>query len=337
MVRFTDKGIYCIPGDFYIDPWRRVDKAVITHAHSDHARSGHSQYITVKESIPIMKFRLGSFIKVCGYSYGESFTISGVKVSFHPAGHIIGSAQVRLEYKGEIWVVSGDYKLENDGISEPFEPVKCHTFITESTFGLPIFRWQPQQNVISDINQWWKSNAENGIVSVIAAYSLGKAQRLLYNLDLSIGQIYTHAAIENIHNILRLQGYKLVEGHISENKLKTQNFTGSLVLAPPAAIGSAWTEKFGIFEEATVSGWMAVKSIRKKRNATRGFVLSDHADWEGLNSAIQFTGADKIYVTHGYSEIYAKFLREEGYDADVVKTEFSGDDESGLISERMDE
>lgn len=326
LLEFTDKGIYCPQADCFIDPWRPVKKALITHAHSDHARSGHTQYIATKESVPIMKYRLGSFINILGVDYGEKIPINGVLVSFHPAGHIIGSAQIRLEYKGEIWVVSGDYKLENDGMSLPFEPVKCHSFITESTFGLPSFRWRDQDLVFAEINNWWKENQSNGIVSIIAAYSLGKAQRIMQNLDSSIGDIYTHGAIENTHDVLRKQGYNIEIGLKVENKQNQNSFSGSMVLAPPAAIGTAWTKQFTHYEEAVVSGWMLVRGIRRRRNVERGFVLSDHADWNGLNDAIKATGAENIFVTHGYSEIFAQWLSEQGYNASVVKTAFTGDE-----------
>ncbi len=331
LLTFTDKGIYCAQADCYIDPWRSVNKALITHAHSDHAKYGNVQYISVRSGIPILKYRLGSFINIQGYEYNERFNINGVKFSFHPAGHIIGSAQIRMEYKGEVWVVSGDYKLEDDGISSPFEPVKCHTFITESTFGLPSFKWKPQEMIFDEINHWWKKNADTGKVSVIAAYSLGKAQRIIQNLDTSIGKLFTHGAIENTHDVLRNQGVRLITGLKVESTYTSDHFVGSIVLAPPSALGSAWTKKFGECEEAIVSGWMAIRGIRRRRNAERGFVLSDHADWDGLNDAIKQTGAERIFVTHGYSELFARYLREQGYDADVVSTAYTGDEDSEII------
>lgn len=325
LIQFTDIGLYCPQANIYIDPWRPVKNALITHAHSDHARSGHQYYLSTKDSIPILKYRLGSFINIQGLAYNEKTQINGVTISFHPAGHIIGSAQIRLEYKGEIWVVSGDYKLENDGISTPFEPVKCHSFITESTFGLPAFKWKEQQVIFDEINQWWRTNQSKGVVCIIAAYSLGKAQRLLQNLDLSIGKVFAHGAIENTHEVLKKQGLSLYETLKVDNKKTNDFFAGSMVIAPPASIGSTWSKKFGSFEEAHVSGWMAVRGMKKRRNLDQGFVLSDHADWDGLNTAIRATGAENIYVTHGYTEIFAKWLSEQGYNAHVVKTEF-GDD-----------
>jgi putative mRNA 3-end processing factor len=335
LLEFTPKGIYCPPADCYIDPWLPVSKALITHGHSDHARSGHTKYIAQKDSVPILRYRLGSFIKISGLSYGETLTINNVKISFHPAGHIIGSSQIKLEYKGEIWVLSGDYKLENDGISVPFESVKCHTFITECTFGLPSFKWENQDVVFNDINAWWRKNQERGLPSVIAAYSLGKAQRIIKNLDPSIGKIFTHGAIENTHDVLRNQGFPIPEGLKVENTLKADHFKGALLIAPPSAIGSAWTKRLGEYEEAVVSGWMSVRGIKRRRNIERGFVLSDHADWEGLNTAVRESGAEKVFVTHGYTDIFAKWLSEKGYEAGVVKTEFAGDEEAEFTTENI--
>lgn len=326
LLTFTDNGIYCPQADVYIDPWKAVKKALITHAHADHARSGHSEYLSVNESVPILRYRLGSFIKITGIAYSEKILINGVHISFHPAGHIIGSAQIRLEYKGEIWVVSGDYKIENDGISTPFEPVKCHSFITESTFGLPSFKWDPQQNIYDDINEWWRANKESGKASIISAYSLGKAQRLIHHLDTSIGPLYAHGAIENTNEVLRNQGYNLPPTPKVNITDKAAKFQGAMIIAPPSAINASWTKKFGQYEEAVVSGWMAIRGIRRRRNVERGFVLSDHADWDGLQQAIKATGAEQIFVTHGYKEIFSRWLCEQGYDAKIVKTAFTGDE-----------
>lgn len=332
---FTEKGMYCPQADVYIDPWKPVSKALITHAHSDHARSGHKQYLSTIDSIPVLKHRLGSFIKIQGLAYGESITINQVKISFHPAGHIIGSAQIRLEYKGEIWVASGDYKTENDGLSGQFESVKCHTFITESTFGLPSFKWKPQQTVYQEINDWWQSNKEMGRTSIISAYSLGKAQRILSNLNLEIGPIYAHGAIENTNEVLRSQGFDIPISPKVENGSKSDIYKGAMIIAPPSSIGTAWTKKFGDYEEAIVSGWMNVRGIKRRRNAERGFVLSDHADWIGLNDAIKDTGAHQIFVTHGYTEIFAQWLCGQGYDAKAVKTAFTGDEEVDTNTESV--
>lgn len=327
LITFNENGLYCHQGGFYIDPWNAVRNAVITHAHADHATSGHGSYLACIDSVPILKFRLGSHINISSIPYRETTTLNGVKISFHSAGHIIGSAQIRLEYKGEIWVVSGDYKLENDGFSGEFESVKCHHFVTESTFGHPAFKWRQQQEIFDEINLWWQENAKNGKVSIISAYSLGKAQRLLTGIDTSIGPVFTHAAIDNTNQVLKKQGLILPPSTKINQNQSPKNYPGALVLAPPAAIGSAWTRRFKDFEEATVSGWMAVNAIKSRRNINKGFVLSDHADWEALNLAVKMTGAENIYVTHGYTELYSKYLLTQGYNASVVKTTFSGDED----------
>lgn len=326
MIEFTPNGLFCPRAQVYIDPWKPVRKAVITHAHSDHAYPGHSLYLSTRETVPLLKHRLGSHIKTQGLEYNESITLNGVRISFHPAGHIYGSAQIRLEYKGEIWVISGDYKTENDGISQPIEVVKCHTFITESTFGLPAFQWKPQEQIYDEINGWWRDNAQKGIVSIISAYSLGKAQRIINNLDGSIGPVYTHGAIENTHEVFRREGVTIPRGLQVTDDQKPDRFQNALVIAPPSAMGSAWTKRFGAYDEAVASGWMAVRGIKRRRNVGRGFVLSDHADWQGLNNVIRETGASRILVTHGFSDIFSRWLQEQGYESRVVETEYSGEE-----------
>jgi putative mRNA 3-end processing factor len=325
LLQFNEKGIYCQKADVYIDPWKPVRRALITHGHADHSRWGHRYYLCTHYAKPVIKYRLGSHINLQSVSYGEEVLINGVRFSFHPAGHIIGSAQIRVEYKGEVWVVSGDYKLENDGLSTPFEPVKCHTFITESTFGLPVFRWKPQEMVMKQINDWWQKNQEEGKVSILAAYALGKAQRLLAHLDTSIGGIYTHGAIENVNQVLRTQKVKLPETTRISNKHKKQDFAGQMVIATPAALGSSWMKRFPSYSTGIASGWMAMRGTRRRRAADRGFVLSDHADWDGLNQAIKDCGAENIYVTHGYTAIFSNWLKEQGYQAWEVSTQYEGE------------
>ncbi len=325
LLEFNKNGIYCEQADVYIDPWRSVKKALITHGHADHARWGHKSYLATNLARPVIKFRLGSHINIQGIDYGEELHINGVKFSFHPAGHIIGSAQIRVEYKGEVWVVSGDYKLENDGLSTPFEPIKCHTFITESTFGLPVYHWEAQQDIFEEINQWWAANKQEGKVSVLAAYALGKAQRLLHHLDTSIGTIYTHGAIENVNKVLRSQGIDLPPTTRVTNTIKKKAFPGSMVLATPGAVGSNWMKRFQPYSTGIASGWMTLRGARRRRAADRGFILSDHADWDGLNQAIKACEAERVVVTHGYTSIYSNWLRENGYEAYEAETQFEGE------------
>ena len=323
LLAFTDKGIYCAAADVYLDPWRPVSKAIISHGHADHSRSGHKKYITHHRNIPIIKHRLGT-ISVTGKEWGESFTINGVKFSLHPAGHIIGSSQIRVEYKGEVWVFSGDYKTEADGLATQYEPISCHTFITECTFGLPAFKWTPQHQVFEEINQWWAENKSEGLTSILFGYSLGKAQRLLKSLDPSIGKIYTHAAIENLNEVIRPMVEMPDTIRITKDTDKKE-LAGNLVLAPPSAHGSPWLRKMVPYVTATASGWMTFRGARRRRAIDKGFVLSDHCDWQGLLESIKATGASKVICTHGYSEIFSRYLREVGYDALTESTQYEGE------------
>lgn len=335
LIKFTDKGLYCPKGNFYIDPWKPVSKALITHGHSDHSRWGHGQYISTNTSVPIIKHRLGE-IKILGMPFGDTLMINGVKVSFHPAGHIIGSAQIRVEHKGEIWVVSGDYKPDFDELSEPFEVVRCHHFITESTFGLPVFKWRDQKEIFSEILTWWSTNNEKGVTSVLSAYSLGKAQRIIQGLGTELpGKILTHGAIENMNEVIRSSGIPLnTTRRITRETLKNE-IIGNLVLAPPSALDSPWIKKFGKTSKAFASGWMGLRGAKRRRAADQGFVLSDHADWDGLNRVIRETGAENIYVTHGYTDIFSKWLNSIGFNAQIVSTEYGTEIEE-ILSEVED-
>ncbi len=320
LLQFNNKGIYCTEADVYIDPWKPVKKAIITHGHADHSRYGHQQYITHQLNTPIIKHRLGD-INVSGVEWNESFSINNVKFSLHPAGHIIGSSQVRVEYKGEVWVVSGDYKTEDDGISGAFEPVKCHSFITECTFGLPVFKWQPQDEVFKDINSWWKNNQAEKMTSIILVYSLGKAQRVLKYLDADIGKIFTHGAIENMTEVLRENYNFPVTQKITRETIKAE-LKGNIVIAPPSAHGTTWMRKMVPYVTASASGWMSTRGARRRRAIDKGFVLSDHADWDGLISAIKATECEKVICTHGYTDIFSRYLKTQGYDARTEKTQY---------------
>ena len=321
---FTKNGIYCPAGDFYIDPWRPVDRALITHGHADHARSGHRRYLATDLAGPVMQHRLGT-ISLDSIKYGQTRRIGDANVTFYPAGHVPGSAQIKVDVAGEVWVVSGDYKTENDGLSDPFEPVACHSFITECTFGLPVFDWQPQATVMAQINHWWANNAAAGRTSVLGAYALGKAQRLLVHLNPDIGPILTHAAIAKTNEILQEQSILSHKSKQLTAKTDVKNLPGALVLAPPSALGSAWVRRFGPVSEAVVSGWMRLRGVRRRRNAERGFILSDHADWKGLLHAVRATGAENIYTTHGYTDVFSRYLNEIGYRAETVTTQFTGE------------
>jgi len=325
LITFSSKGLYCRQADAYIDPWKPVDRAIITHAHSDHARPGHKRYLCTKGTEPILRLRLGQALNIQSEDFETTVSLNGVHVSFHPAGHLLGSAQVRLEYKGEVWVISGDYKVRQDRLSEPFEPVNCHHFVTESTFGLPVYQWQDEDVVADQINSWWKNSAAAGKIPVIGAYALGKAQRILSLLDTSLGPIYTHGAVENVNQALRDHGVVLKETVPVNPNQKKGDFTGGIVLATPSAFGSSWMKRFSPYTTAFASGWMMLRGTRRRMSIDQGFVVSDHADWVGLNTAIEATGAENVYVTHGYSSILARWLTEKGLNASEIKTEFEGE------------
>jgi len=329
LLELTESGLFCPPAGIFIDPWRAVDRAVITHAHSDHSRWGMKHYLAHHHSAEVMKLRLGKEINLQTVDYNQPLLINGVQLSFHPAGHIPGSAQIRLEHRGKIAVVSGDYKVENDGLSTPFEPVKCHEFVSECTFGLPIYKWESQTEIFHQINSWWKTNAAEGRNTVLFAYSLGKAQRILQNLDRSIGSVFVHGAVWNTNQALIANRIELWDVPKVTAELPKSTFKGSLIIAPPSAMGTPWMRRFSPYRTGICSGWMAVRGTRRRRAADRGFVLSDHADWEGLVAAITATEAEKVYLTHGNTASFGKFLQEErGIDAVELKTLFGEEEES---------
>jgi putative mRNA 3-end processing factor len=321
----TALGLYCPKADVYLDPWKPVKKAILSHGHADHARWGSSSYLCTPTAAPVIKYRLGD-INLETLPFGEEKLINGVSFSFHPAGHILGSAQIKVSYKGEMVVFSGDYKTANDGFSEAFEPVKCHTFITESTFGLPVYHWQDQKWVFNEMEEWCKNNRNNGQLSILYGYSLGKAQRILQGLPESIGPIFTHSTIEAVLNVMRNQGVSLKNTiPVNEHLTRTELLNG-VIIAPPAVQNSNWLKKFEPIRNGVVSGWMALRGARRRRNADKGFVLSDHADWEGLNEAISLTGAENVFVTHGYTDILSKWLIDKGLNAHPLETNFEGDE-----------
>lgn len=322
----TARGLYCKRGDFYIDPWLPVERAVVTHAHADHAYRGSKNYLVSKESEPIARIRLDPDANISSQRYGRKTDINGVKVSFHPAGHILGSAQVRAEYKGEVWVMSGDYKLTPDPTCAAFEPVKCNFFITEATFGLPVYRWPTPERVFAEIDDWWRLNCEMGKASVIFAYSLGKAQRILNGVDRSIGSIYTHGAVERLTQAYREAGVDLPATTYVGSVTNKKEFAGSLIVAPPGSQGSTWLRRFGSHSTGFASGWMMVRGARRQRAVDRGFVLSDHADWPELLTAIASAEAETVYVTHGFSAEVVRWLNENGQNAAPLKTKFVGDE-----------
>ncbi|MCW3093966.1 MAG: ligase-associated damage response exonuclease [Ferruginibacter sp.] len=332
LIEFSDKGLYCRQGDFYIDPWKPVDKAVITHAHSDHARWGSRHYLCHHLTKPLLQLRLGDN-PYESVDWKEPVFMNGVKVTLHPSGHIIGAAQVRVEYAGEVWVASGDYKTEDDGISGAFEPVECNTFISESTFGLPIYKWKKQPDIFDDIKNWVAKNKEDKKTSVLIAYSLGKAQRVLKPLAETGLPIFAHGAVYNVHQALVNSGWKLPELRRVFPDTPKEELAGNIVIAPPSADSSPWMKKFYPYSVGVCSGWMQVRGNARRRNTDAGFALSDHADWEGLLQAVKATGAQKVFVTHGFQSAFSRFLNEQGIESGEVKTEYGGEEEESKTEE----
>jgi putative mRNA 3-end processing factor len=325
LLELRPAGLYCPLGDFYIDPWKGVDRAIITHGHADHARGGSQSYLCCTDSVAILQTRLGPHASIQGVAYGETVHFSGVNVTLYPAGHILGAAQVKVESGGYSWVVSGDYKVEPDATCAAFQPVRCHSFVTEATFALPIYRWRPSSEVFSQVNDWWQANAAEKRASVLYAYSLGKAQRLLSGVNPDIGPLYTHGAVERMNEVYRQAGVMLPRTTQALDS-DAASYAGSLIVAPPGVEGSTWLRRFGDCSTAIASGWMQVRGQRRRRAVDRGFTLSDHADWPGLLGAIRETGAETIWVTHGSIEPLVRWLNENGWDAKGLATQFTSDE-----------
>jgi putative mRNA 3-end processing factor len=326
LVVLRPEGLYCPAGNFHIDPWRPVPVAVITHGHGDHARSGMGQYHCSQASVPILRWRLGEQV-VHAHAYGQVFELGRARVSLHPAGHVLGSAQVRIEVDGQVWVASGDYKRQPDPTCAPFEVVPCDTFITEATFGLPIYRWPPTAQVAAEILEWRAHCAARGEAAILYAYSLGKAQRVLAEIGaLDDAPVWLHGAIDPGVQVYRQAGIALPPTRKVSEADKDQDFAGALVIAPPSAAGSAWLRRFRRAQHGFASGWMQLRGNRRRRNVDRGFVVSDHADWPDLLRTIEQTGASRIIATHGNTDALVRHLRERGIAAEPFRTHF-GDEQ----------
>ncbi|MBM3450230.1 MAG: ligase-associated DNA damage response exonuclease [Armatimonadetes bacterium] len=329
LITTTDAGLYCAAGGFYIDPWRPVDRAVVTHAHADHATSGQGRVLTTTPGAGVMRARLGPDAAIEPLAYGTRLDLGGVGVSLHPSGHILGAAQVRVEHRGEVWVSSGDYKLTEDPTCAPFEPLRCDTFVTEATFALPIYRWRTPVTVIDDVHAWWRANQERARTSVLLAYSLGKAQRLLALLDPEIGPVLAHGAVLRFVGAYREQGIALPDAAHAEPSRILATKGRALVLAPPSAAGSPWIRRFDPFSLGFASGQMRVRGARRQRAVDRGFVLSDHADWPQLLRAIEASEAERVLVTHGQTHALTRWLQERGRDAAELRAGFAGGEDDG--------
>jgi putative mRNA 3-end processing factor len=313
LLEARESGLYCPAGDFHIDPALPVDRALITHAHSDHARPGSRAYLTAGPGEALLRARIGDDAAIQSEAYGATVRLGEVSVSFHPAGHILGSSQIRIERGGEVWVVSGDYKLAPDPTCVPFEPLRCHTFVTESTFGLPIFRWGDAARIVAEIQHWWHANRQASRASILFAYPVGKAQRILSLLDAAAGPLVFHEPVERINALYRAQGIAL------PLPAEKPDFSEALIVAAPGAQGSAWLRRFGPASTAFASGWMRIRGPRRRLSLDRGFVISDHADWPELLQAIEQTGAETVWVTHGFIAPMVRWLEERGKQAVAVE------------------
>jgi putative mRNA 3-end processing factor len=322
----TEAGLYCPAGDFHVDPWSSVPRAVVTHGHADHARRGSEAYLSAARGLDVLRTRLGPEARLEGMAWGEERTVGSARVSFHPAGHILGSAQVRIEHAGRVCVVTGDYKRHADPTVTPFEPVRCHTLVTESTFGLPVFRWPDPDAEVEEMNRWWARNQEDGRTSIVYAYALGKAQRVLAGLDASLGPILVHGAVETLLPAYVSAGIPLPPVEKATRERAREHRGRAMVVAPPSAAGTPWVRKFTPHASAFASGWMSIRGFRRRRAGDRGFVLSDHVDWADLLETVRESGAEEVAVTHGYADVVARFLREErGLDAQALPTRFRGE------------
>jgi putative mRNA 3-end processing factor len=338
LLQNTENGLYCPPGDFYIDPWLPVPRAVITHAHSDHARPGSEAYLTAEPGAAVLRRRLGEDARIETLPYAENKDLGGARVSLHPAGHILGSAQVRIEVAGQVAVITGDYKTDSaDTTCTPFEPLRCHLLVSECTFGLPIYRWPMQSEILSQIHAWWQASQEQQRTAILQAYSLGKAQRILAALDLSLGPVLVHGAVEAILPAYRAAGIELPDVPRANDTNARATRGRALVLAPPGATASLWVRKFGPVSTAIASGWMQLRGTRRRKAVDRGFALSDHADWQALNDTIAATGAEEVWLTHGSTGPMTRWLVERGVNARAITTRFEGElDEQSEQAEPSD-
>ncbi len=324
LLSLTPEGLYCEAGAFHIDPVRPVEKAVITHGHADHARAGHGAVLATRQTLDIMAIRYGE--NFCGFaqeaSYGEVLRLGSVSVSLHPAGHVLGSAQVLLEGSGGRTVVSGDYKRQADPTCAPFELVRCNTFVTEATFGLPVFRHPP---AVDEMKKLLNSvELFSTQTHLVGAYALGKAQRVIAELRRAgyDQTIFLHGALEKLTGYYRSQGIDL--GAVEAAGKRGKELGGEIVLCPPGQLSDKWARRFGDPVTAMASGWMRVRARARQRGAELALIISDHADWDDLCRTILETEAETIWVTHGAEEalvhwcelngLHARPLNMIGYD-----------------------
>ena len=331
LIQPTAAGLFCEAGGFFIDPWEPVERAVITHAHGDHLRPGARAYLCSEAARPLVAYRLGpGDHHIESVAYGNAVSIGGVTISLHPAGHVLGAAQIRVEHRGEVWVVSGDYKRAPDPTCAPFEPLRCHAFVTEATFGLPLFRWDPPGETVREICGWWDEMRDAGRPAVLFAYALGKSQRVLAELARCADRpVYVHGSLCDLIDIYRAAGVSMLPTSRAAETARGRSFAGELIVAPLSARGQLWMRRFAGHSSALASGWMRIRGARRRRAYDRGFALSDHADWDALISTIADTGAGRVFVTHGYTEAVARFLAGLGVEAAAWPTRYEGEQAAG--------
>lgn len=326
LIKVSKLGLYCAAGDFYIDPWQPVARAVITHAHGDHLRGGSAEYFIAAAGVGLARLRLPPDAVIRPLGYGHFLSFGDTRVSLHPAGHVLGSSQIRVERAGHVWVVSGDYKRDPDPTCEPFEVVPCDVFISEATFALPAYRWVDTPTVAREILSWWHENRRRGRASVLFAYALGKAQRVLAELHaLTDDVVFVHGAVAGLTDVYREHGISMLKTRPATVAGKA-NYAGALIVAPPSAAGSPWMRRFGDHRTGFCSGWMRVRGDRRRRGYDRGFVLSDHADWPSLLRTCRESQARRILLTHGYTDALCRYLREQGVDAAALRTEYGAEE-----------
>lgn len=326
LVAPSASGLHCAAGGFHVDPWGSVEHAVLTHGHGDHARPGSARYYCAAPGAPVLARRFGPAAEIIAVPYGEPFRRGEATVSFHPSGHVLGGAQVRIEAAGEVWVLSGDYKRAPDPTCAPFEVVPCDVFVTEATFALPVFRWAETREVVAQVHEWWTEARAAGRPCVLFAYALGKAPRLLAELRAFTEEpVYTHGAIEAMVEIYRAAGVPMLETRPVPDRKRREPLAGALVLAPLSASGTPWMRRFPGATTGFASGLMQIRGTRRRKGYDRGFVLSDHADWPQLLRTIEDTGARRVLATHGYTHVLARYLRERGIAADVLEAPYAGE------------
>ena len=314
LISQKSQGLYCESANIWIDPYKPVEKAIITHAHSDHFTNGCREYICSIETGLLLKKRFGNNINLKTVEYDKKFLINGINFSLHPSGHILGSSQIKIMTDSETWLITSDFKRQKDKTCKSYERLKTDFLICESTFGLPIFNWESTNKIIDKITKWVNQSEDS--TSILFCYSLGKAQRLLSELNSqNFKNIYVHKSINNINTIYKNLGIELEEAKIFDNNLEINNLKDCLLLLPPSLNNQNFLKKFKRFQTGFASGWMSIRALKKRSGFDKGFTISDHADWNGLIKTIKESEAKRVFLNHGDGESLANFLRDkEGLD-----------------------